>query len=245
MQQLLLTHKTLLLLSTDVPIELIASFNKMKALTTDESMVLQAIEKSSLLQVSPDHKCVCRSTPLPSLSEADINSRTIYVENLPNVINHDKLRNVFKSFGIVTYISLPRHKTSNAPKGFAFIEFSSSEEAQKAVQFFKKEETEETHPKKPEDTSNESSATQLEDNVFTSNVETSDQSHVGACKETGNAKRARDNDTEDELTTSESLCKKFKSESEAGGSMLDTSSELGVTNEQPLPQTVMRIDSEV
>jgi hypothetical protein len=112
-------------------------------------------------------------------------------------------------------------------------------------QFFKKEETEETHPKKPEDTSNESSATQLEDNVFTSNVETSDQSHVGACKETGNAKRARDNDTEDELTTSESLCKKFKSESEAGGSMLDTSSELGVTNEQPLPQTVMRIDSEV
>ena len=35
----------------DVPVEVIASFNKMKSLTTDVNMVVQVMKSSSLLEV--------------------------------------------------------------------------------------------------------------------------------------------------------------------------------------------------
>lgn len=41
---------------------------------------------------------------------------------------------VILSHYFVFFFSLPRHKISNAIKGFAFIEYSSSEEAEKALE---------------------------------------------------------------------------------------------------------------
>ena len=45
----------MMLFKTDVSLELIASFNKMKTITTDLALVVQAVEHSTVLQVL----CVC------------------------------------------------------------------------------------------------------------------------------------------------------------------------------------------
>lgn len=118
-----------------VSLELIASFNKMKTITTDLALVVQAVEHSTVLQLSEDRKWVKRASPLPTSSDVDV--RTIYIENLPKQASHDFVRNLLKRFGTISYISLPRHKTSSFIKGFGFVEFSSSQEAQDAVTFFK------------------------------------------------------------------------------------------------------------
>ena len=41
---------------------------------------------------------------------------------------------VYFKITISLFCSLPRHKISNTIKGFAFVEYSSAEEAQKAVE---------------------------------------------------------------------------------------------------------------
>ena len=39
-------------MSVDVSVDLVSSFNKMKSLSTDKNIILQAIKRSSLVEVS-------------------------------------------------------------------------------------------------------------------------------------------------------------------------------------------------
>ena len=57
-------------------------------------------------------------------------------EEFPANTDHDWLKSIFSTCGTVSYISLPKYKHNNQVKGFAFIEFTTSEEAQKACQVF-------------------------------------------------------------------------------------------------------------
>ncbi|XP_065886873.1 la-related protein 7-like [Dysidea avara] len=116
-----------------VPIEVIASFNKMKSLTQDRTLIVKAMKNSSLLEVSADEQLVRRTTPLSELSNVD--ERTLYVENLPLDFTHETLKATFKKYGTVTYVSIPRFK-NKLVKGFAFVEFSSAEEANDALKDF-------------------------------------------------------------------------------------------------------------
>uniref|UniRef100_A0A8K9X296 RRM domain-containing protein n=1 Tax=Oncorhynchus mykiss TaxID=8022 RepID=A0A8K9X296_ONCMY len=55
-------------------------------------------------------------------------------ELLPKKVTHDWLERVFTKCENVVYVSMPRYKTTGHSKGFAFIEFETEEEAQKAVE---------------------------------------------------------------------------------------------------------------
>ena len=44
------------------------------------------------------------------------------------------LKKQFEQFGDVSYISLPKFKSSDDLRGFAFIEFSEKESAKKAIE---------------------------------------------------------------------------------------------------------------
>lgn len=55
-------------------------------------------------------------------------------EGLRKQTTHEWVSRKFSVCGKVTYISLPRFKSTNDIKGFAFVEFESPEEAAKAIE---------------------------------------------------------------------------------------------------------------
>jgi len=107
-------------------------FNKLKQLTSDVSVLAKAVENSSSLQLNDDRTKVKRAVTLLPLENVD--ARTVYVEEFPTHADHDWLKSMFSTCGTVNYISLPKYKHNNHVKGFAFIEFSTAQEAQKACQ---------------------------------------------------------------------------------------------------------------
>ena len=58
----------------------------------------------------------------------------IYVGNLPFDVSETALREVFEKFGEVKEVRLIMDKYSGKSKGFGFIEMSSKEEAEKAIE---------------------------------------------------------------------------------------------------------------
>uniref|UniRef100_UPI0035901B28 la-related protein 7 isoform X2 n=1 Tax=Myxine glutinosa TaxID=7769 RepID=UPI0035901B28 len=116
----------------DIAISSLTTFKKMKELTTDIALVARALKSSATLEVSPDGKRIRRKVPLGQ-KPVDVDERTVYVELLPRGVNHDWLEQVFGAVGPVVYVSVPRFASTGDPKGFAFVEFSSSHDAQRAV----------------------------------------------------------------------------------------------------------------
>jgi RNA recognition motif-containing protein len=57
----------------------------------------------------------------------------IYVGNLSRHVTEETLRSLFEEFGAVTSVKLIKDKFTGAPKGFAFVEMGSSNEAQQAI----------------------------------------------------------------------------------------------------------------
>ncbi|XP_016056206.1 PREDICTED: la-related protein 7 isoform X2 [Miniopterus natalensis] len=89
-----------------VDISLLVSFNKMKKLTTDEKLIARALKSSAVVE-----------------------------ELLPKNVNHSWIERVFGKCGNVVYISIPHYKSTGDPKGFAFVEFETKEQAAKAIEF--------------------------------------------------------------------------------------------------------------
>lgn len=65
-----------------VPVRLIASFKRMKALSTDQAFIVAALQKSSELELS-GHR-VRRRTPLREVDGTEVLLRTVLAENLPD-----------------------------------------------------------------------------------------------------------------------------------------------------------------
>ncbi|NXA31017.1 LARP7 protein, partial [Eudromia elegans] len=117
-----------------VDISLLVSFNKMKKLTTDGKLIARAVKSSSVVELDLEGTRIRRRQPLGEQPK-DVDSRTVYVELLPKNVNHSWIERVFGKCGNVVYVSIPRYKTSGDPKGFAFVEFETKEQADKAIEF--------------------------------------------------------------------------------------------------------------
>ncbi|XP_013917795.1 PREDICTED: la-related protein 7 isoform X2 [Thamnophis sirtalis] len=117
-----------------VDISLLISFNKMKKLTTDRKLIARAVKSSSVVELDLEGIRIRRRQPLGDQPN-DVDSRTVYVELLPKNVNHSWIERVFGKCGNVVYVSIPRYKTSKDPKGFAFVEFETKEQAEKAIEF--------------------------------------------------------------------------------------------------------------
>ncbi|XP_059392099.1 la-related protein 7 isoform X2 [Carassius carassius] len=116
-----------------VDISMLASFNRMKKLTTDVKLIARALKNSAIVEVNLQGTHVRRKDPLGE-SPKDVDNRTVYVELLPKSVTHVWLERVFSKCGNVVYVSLPRYKSTGHPKGFAFVEFETEEQAQKAIE---------------------------------------------------------------------------------------------------------------
>lgn len=58
---------------------------------------------------------------------------TLYVGNLNFNLTNDELKNIFSVFGEVTKAAIIIDKETNRSKGFAFVEFVSKEDGEKAI----------------------------------------------------------------------------------------------------------------
>ncbi|KFQ30919.1 La-related protein 7, partial [Merops nubicus] len=117
-----------------VDISLLVSFNKMKKLTTDGKLIARAVKSSSVVELDLEGTRIRRRQPLGEQPK-DVDSRTVYVELLPKNVNHSWIERVFGKCGNVVYVSIPRYRSSGDPKGFAFVEFETKEQAEKAIEF--------------------------------------------------------------------------------------------------------------
>lgn len=131
-----------------VDLEVFLTFHKIQALTTDVKDIAAAISSSELLQMDGGLKRVRRRTALAT--KPDVDECTLYVERLPLHADHAWLQGVFSRHGQVLYVSLPRYRHNGRIKGFAFVEFASSDDMHRACQHFGYQDV---NSKKPEGTS--------------------------------------------------------------------------------------------
>ncbi|OUZ99292.1 RNA recognition motif domain [Macleaya cordata] len=133
-----------------VPISVVASFKKIKALISSHSQLAAVLQKSSKLVVSDDGKKVKRQIPLTELDMEDLQSRIVVAENLPDDHSHQNLMRVFSAVGSVKTIRTCQPQPSNggasaasrltkvenmlySNKLHAFVEYETVELAEKAV----------------------------------------------------------------------------------------------------------------
>ena len=58
----------------------------------------------------------------------------LYVGNLPYSVGEEDLRSLFGQVGTVEEVHLPIDRQTGRPRGFAFVQFASDEQAQEAIQ---------------------------------------------------------------------------------------------------------------
>jgi cold-inducible RNA-binding protein len=61
-------------------------------------------------------------------------STKLFVGNLSFNLTENDLQDAFAAFGTVTEVNLMMDRTTNRPRGFAFVSMSSKEEADKAIE---------------------------------------------------------------------------------------------------------------
>jgi len=61
-------------------------------------------------------------------------SKKIYVGNLSYKVTEDDLKDLFGEFGTVTEINIITDRETGRPRGFAFVEMESDDEATKAIE---------------------------------------------------------------------------------------------------------------
>ncbi|GAB4858955.1 hypothetical protein Ancab_010427 [Ancistrocladus abbreviatus] len=131
-----------------VPISVVASFKKIKALISSSSQLAAVLRNSTKMAISDDGKKVKRLHPLTDMEE--LQARIIVAENLPEDHCHQNLMKIFSSVGSVKSIrtcqpQAPNNGCSSASqllkadnmlysnKLHAFVEYESIELAEKAA----------------------------------------------------------------------------------------------------------------
>ncbi|KAM3289316.1 la-related protein 6B [Capsicum chacoense] len=130
-----------------VPMSVVASFKKIKALTSSHSQIAKILQTSPKLVVSEDGRKVRRQFPLTDKDLEELQSRIVVAENLPDDHCHQNLMKIFSAVGSVRMIRTcqPQQNGSGTPrtgksdstlysnKLHAFVEYETAELAEKAV----------------------------------------------------------------------------------------------------------------
>lgn len=133
-----------------VPIHVVASFKKIKAVVSGNSQLATVLQNSAKLVVSEDGKKVRRINPVTEAALEELQSRIVIAENLPEDHCYQNLMKIFSTVGSVKNIRTcqPQNTGNAVPpparsaksdgtllsnKLHAFVEYESVELAEKAV----------------------------------------------------------------------------------------------------------------
>ncbi|XP_020576262.1 la-related protein 6B isoform X2 [Phalaenopsis equestris] len=138
-----------------VPISVVASFKKIKALVHNNFLLANALRTSSKLVVSDDGKKVRRIQPFTEADVEELQSRIVVAENLPEDHSYQNLMKIFSCAGSVKTIrtcypqtpngtTAPTNRSSKLDMLFcnklhAFVEYETVEDAERAVAEVNKE----------------------------------------------------------------------------------------------------------
>lgn len=121
-----------------VDISILLNFNKIKEILqeaeTDENKlkyIKKAIDFSKILKLVGNKVVRVNKFDTKKPME-DFENMSIYVQNLPKNITHEKLSKIFSRCGKVMHVSIPKF-SDKKPKGFAFVIYKTQEEAEKAI----------------------------------------------------------------------------------------------------------------
>nr|XP_012569662.1 la-related protein 6B isoform X3 [Cicer arietinum] len=134
-----------------VPLSVVASFKKIKALITSHSQLANVLRNSSKLVVSEDGMKIKRQYSPTESDIEELQSRIVIAENLPEDHCHQNLMKVFSAVGSVNTIRTCPPQTSNngtssasrlgkvdgiplSNKLHAFVEYESVELAENAIE---------------------------------------------------------------------------------------------------------------
>jgi RNA recognition motif-containing protein len=91
-----------------------------------------------MLKLSKDNTKLKRRIPYKkdTARQREEDKAIVYLESFPEELSHEELASVFKRAGRIKHVSMPKYKNGRQSKGFAFIEFSSENDAKEAVKLF-------------------------------------------------------------------------------------------------------------
>lgn len=118
------------------PIETIASFQRMKKITEDLSVVVAALKESTLLLVSEDGKNIKRKNPLPA-EKINATPRCVYMKGFSETATLEEIQEiVHKEIKegeklLMTTMRRMKGEESKKFKGSVFLEFDSVETAER------------------------------------------------------------------------------------------------------------------
>jgi len=104
-----------------ISLDVMLRFKKLKALTTDKSVIATAIADSDLVSLDESKEKLRRTTPLPT--EDVITPRSIYAKGFPDDTTYEDVKALFDAIAPVRSVRLRRRKDKSF-EGSAFVEFA-------------------------------------------------------------------------------------------------------------------------
>lgn len=122
-----------------VSLETLIKFNRLKQLSTDFKVIIDALKNSGsdLLEIDEQNFKIRRAKPLPeNLSEFETNLKqnTIYVKGFAPEMSLDDLYSFFEQFGKVLQIFMKRFPATRQFKGSVFVTFETNEQMKKFME---------------------------------------------------------------------------------------------------------------
>ncbi|RNA27128.1 lupus La [Brachionus plicatilis] len=122
-----------------VPLETMVKFNRLKQLTTDYNVIIDALKNSTsdLLEIDEENLKIRRAKPLPeNLSEFETNLKqnTVYVKGFAPEMTLDDLYSFFDQHGKVLQIFMKRFPATRQFKGSVFVTFETQEQMSKFME---------------------------------------------------------------------------------------------------------------
>lgn len=119
-----------------VSIDVLLTFNKLKALTTDVAEIAKSVADSKTVVVSEDGLRLRRANALPE--ENDSKEKTLYVKGFPEGdegadVTIESVTEQFSTYGNILMVRLRKDHVTRAFKGGCFIEYDSVDAVNKAI----------------------------------------------------------------------------------------------------------------
>jgi len=117
-----------------VPISVLLTFNRLKALTTDVSVIVDAMKHSEVVDISDDGLKLKRNAELPLTDDSML--KTLYVKGFPTddpEVTIESVTAQFNAYGKVNLVHLRKIKLNKAFKGSCFIEYDKESSVHDAI----------------------------------------------------------------------------------------------------------------